>query len=251
MACSTTRVVKMGIDYGEVQLLSTAGIAPHNAAMLQDKNIRLETIEMTAAVPLVNNYLVQLVHQRAALPLLAVFTSPDAVRAVANILNGQAVPWQIATLDKTTHYAVQDAFPDNDRLLVAPAEAELVQGLEQAAVPDGGIVYYCGNKYSDRVPALCREKGISLEEVMVYQVLIKAAPVTGYYNGILFLNESAVDSFFVFNEFPNNTVAFCLTERIAAVLSSRLSQPAVIVQAAEPTEASLLESVLAYYDRIG
>ncbi len=241
----------MGIDYGEVRLLSTAGKALHEVVMLREKNIRLDTIEMTAAVPLVNNYLVQLIHQRAAVPLLAVFTSPDAVRAVANILNGQAVPWQIATLDKTTYYAVQDAFPSNKILLAVPTEAALVEGLEQADVPAGGISYFCGNKYSDRVPALCREKGITLEVIMVYQVSVKAAPVTGYYNGILFFNESAVDSFFVFNEFPNNTVAFCLTERIAAVLSSRLSQPAVIVQAAEPTESSLLESVLAYYDRIG
>lgn len=251
MACSTTRIVKMGIDYGNVSILSTESIAPQYTAILQEKEIRLDTVTMTTVVPLVNNYLVGLVHEKATAPILAVFTHPDAVKVVANILNGKTVPWQIATLDKDTYYAVQDAFPVNRIVAVAPTELRLAELLKDLQNTGDNMVYFCGSKYSDRFPAHCRTTGLVPEEVMVYQVQIKAAPVTTYYNAILFLSESAVDGFFVFNEFPNNTVAFCLTEQAAALLSSKLHQPAVIVQAAEPTVPSLLESVLVYFDRIG
>jgi uroporphyrinogen-III synthase len=248
MTCSTTRVVKMGIDYGNIKILSTNTIDVETINNLKEKNIFIDTIPFTATVPLVNNYLIEKIHHLATKDIVAVFTHPDAVLAVANILHQQSVSWHIACLAKHTHYAAQDAFPNNNILLTASTETALAQQILDTDIAKDTIVYFCGNTYANTLPTLFKLQQQSLDSIMVYQTLVKSTPITDFYNGIIFTSLSAIDSFFVFNKFPNNTVAFCLTEDIAHALTKHLQQATVVVQAKEASLPSLLESILIYYN---
>jgi uroporphyrinogen-III synthase len=249
MSCNTTRVVKMGIDYGDVQLLCTKSVDSQLLSDLASKRIYVDVVPFTAVVPLINNYLIQHIHQLAEEKIIAIFTCTDAVKAVANILNKTAVDWQIACLDKSTHYAVQDAFPNNNIITIAKDEMLLGKALINQNFNSYTPIYFCGNKRSETIPMIFRSASIKLDEVMVYQTMVKASEISKLYQGILFYSPSAVDSYFVFNNFPNNTIAFCADNNTAEALTKKLSQPAIVVQAADATDASLIESAIVYFNK--
>lgn len=250
MACSTSvRTIKMGIDYSDVHILCTKKIDTNLLEGLEQKGIYVDNIPFTDIVPLVNNYLSNKIYELSQQKITAIFTSANGVKAVANLLNKTEINWEIACLDKGTYYAVQEHFPHNKVVLTAKDGDSLAQLLVQHNYSDAPAVFFCGNKRLDTLPFYFSSHNIALEEVMVYQTLIKSQPLEKYYNGIMFFSPSAVDSYFVYNEFPNNCVAFCIGETTANALTKKLSQPAIVVQAAEHTAASLLESVIIYYNR--
>lgn len=249
MSDSNPRVVKMGIDYGAVQVLSTSELDANLTAALSSRNISVNVTPLYANVPLINNYLVQRIATLSDQDIIAVFAHTAAVKAVSNILHQKQTTWQIACLDKTVYYAVQEYLPHNKVIAIAPDELTLSNELLKTIVPGSDYFFFAGNRSSSTIPTQFKLQQQSMESVLVYQTLIKAAPFEEHYNGILFCDEAAVDSFFVFNDFPKNTIAFCLNEDIANALTKKLTQATIVVQAQEPTLTSLIESVLLYYDR--
>lgn len=249
MSDSTTRVVKMGIEYGDIQLLSTKEIDPQLLAGLDARGIYMDITPFTAIVPLVNNYLIQHIHQLASQKITAIFTSPNAVKAVANILNKVVVDWEIACLDKGTYFAVQEAFLSNRVSAMGKDGEQLGARLIELDYDAYRPVFFCGNRRLDTLPFLFKTKNIALEEVLVYQTMTRASEIKKTYHGILFFSPSAVESFFVFNDFPPHTVAFCIGATTANALTKKLAKPAVVVQAAEHTPASMLEAVIVYFNR--
>lgn len=250
MACSTNvRTIKMGIEYGDVHILCTKKIDKNLLEGLDKKGIYIDAIPFTDIVPLVNNYLSNKIYELAQEKRTAIFTSANGVKSVANLLHKTTTNWDIACLDKATYYAVQEYFPNNKVILTAKDGDALAQALVQLDYSEAPAVFFCGNKRLDTIPFYFQTHKIALEEVMVYQTLIKSQPLEKQYGGIMFFSPSAVDSYFVYNEFPNNCIAFCIGETTANALTKKLSQPAIVVQAAEHTVASLLESVIIYYNR--
>ena len=250
-ACSTnpTRVIKMGIVYGDVQLLCTKAIDAIAYKELESKNIFVDIKPFIGILPLANNYLFDKTEQLAQQKITAIFTSANAVKATANLLNKTAVNWDIACLDKATNFAVQEYFPNNKIICTAKDGEALAEALVKLNYASAPAVFFCGNKRLDTLPFMFKAHQLSLEEVMVYQTQMKSQPIEKHYHGILFFSPSAVDSFFVLNEFPKNTVAFCIGQTTADALTKKLNHPAIVVQAAEHSVESLLEAAIVYFNR--
>lgn len=250
-ACSTnnTRIVKMGIDYGDIHLLCTKEIDTTLYKDLESKNIFVDVKPLTGILPLVNNFLSEKLFQLAQTKITAIFTSANGVKAAANLLHKTTTNWDIACLDKATYFAVQEYFPNNKVVLTAKDGDTLGQALVAHNFEGAPAVFFCGNKRLDTIPFMFKAHHIALEEVMVYQTQMKAQQFTKAYNGILFFSPSAIDSYFVRNEFPKNTVAFCIGNTTADALTRKLNHPAIVVQAAEHTVASLLEAAIIYFNR--
>lgn len=243
------RVVKMGVDYSSINILCTREIEKSYLHLFSSKGINMDVIPFIATLPLVNNYLIQKINELAVRPITAIFTSANAVKAVANLLGKQSVNWTFACLDKATNYEVQHHFPDSKIVITAKDATLLSQSLVAAQHECNPFVFFCGSKSLNTIPTVLATNDIAMEQLMVYQTQIKSAPIEKYYNGILFMSPSAVDSYFVCNNFPKNAVAFCIGATTADALTKKLSQPVVVVQAAEHSVASLLESILVYYNR--
>ena len=124
-------------------------------------------------------------------------------------------------------------------------------GKEIAAInPQQNIVWVVGsNKMLPHFRMFLQQAMQPVEELMVFQSTIQSSSVEPKYNGILFSDIMSVDSFFVLNTIPANTVAFCINEHVAQYLTQKLVQPTVVVQAAQPSILSLIETVIVYYNR--
>lgn len=250
MSCNvnTTRVVKMGIEYGEVQLLSTASLEGMHLQELANKGMKTKILPFTALTPLVNNFVVTALHDLASQEKVVLFTHPFTVKVVSSILNNVAVAWKIVCIDRETLDEAAQAFPNKDVQLVQD-DANIGNAIKPIAGALSEVVIVGSNKLLPHYTMFIGAAGMKTEEIMVFQNTIKSSIIEDYYNGILFFDTLSVDSYFVWNTMPQNTVAFCINEAVANHLTTKLQQPTVVVQASQATKLSLIESVIVYYNR--
>lgn len=250
MSCQvgTQRVVKMGFDYGTVQLLSTATIEEHYKEELKSKDIVLTSKEFVAHTPLANNYVVQSIHELSQKVVIALFNHAIAVNVVHRILSNTITNWLLICTSRDAYTEAMNKFPNN-QLMFLEDDASLATNIRIACKDVSTIVHFGNNKIPAYYPMLLRGAGFEYNDLMVYQSSIKSTTVEEHYNGILFFDEQSVDSYFTFNDLSQNVVAFCINEAVGNHLTKKLNQPTIVVQAAAPTVLSMIESILVYYNR--
>ena len=103
MTCNTNvRTVKMGIDYGAISILCTKNIDRNLLLGFEEKDIHIDIVPFIDTMPLVNNYLTNTIYTLATQPIIAVFTSANAVKAVVNLIPKSGVVWKIACCHSRT-----------------------------------------------------------------------------------------------------------------------------------------------------
>lgn len=250
MACNTggNRIVKMGIDYGTVQLLSTGTIDSLYKSELEGKDIALTVKSFIAHTPMVNNFVIQQLQELAQQNVCVLFTHSFGVKVVSSILNNTPINWTVVCNDRDAYIAAEQNFPSATIHFFAD-DQQLAYNVSTIIGEDRKIVLLGNNKVPSYFAMYFKGVDIDLIEIMVYQSAIKSIPIDENYHGIIFLDEMSVDSFFVLNDIPHNTVAFCVNESVANHLTKQLNKPTVIVQAAQNTMLSMLESIIVYYNR--
>ncbi len=177
-----------------------------------------------------------------------VFTSANAVEAVKNYLrdgaNGFAPNWKVFCISGRTKAALQP-FVKDERIV---ATAEYGKHLAQKIVASGvkEVVFFCGNKRRDELPAILKNAGIQVQEIVVYETIETPAPVTVDADAVLFFSPSAVQSFFTANQLKKNTVCFAIGTTTADAIKDFAGNKIIISDAT--SQESLLASVQLYFE---
>ncbi len=99
------------------------------------------------------------------------------------------------------------------------------------------FTFFCGTRRMPEIETQLNLHQISLHIIELYETLPNPYQLKTAVEGILFYSPSAVSSFFIENEWPQNAYGFCLGSSTAAQLKPYTNQFYV---AQQPNETALL-----------
>ena len=173
-----------------------------------------------------------------------VFTSMNAVDAVASHLNEFGPDWKIYCIGNATRKLVAEHFGDNSITGTANDATELAQKIIDDDIDD--VIFFCGDKRRDELPALLRDKEIEVTEIEVYETKFIRHTIHKTYDGILFFSPSAVESFFSNNKLHEKTILFAIGNTTDNEIKKHSSNKIVIGD--EPGKRNLVEKAINFFN---
>ncbi len=173
-----------------------------------------------------------------------VFTSVNAVEAVAAELEGQQPDWNIYCTGAATRELAKEYFGGHAVAGAAPNAAELAELIAGESITDE-VIFFCGDQRRDELPSVLKEHGIDINEIVVYQTIELPHKINKFYYGILFFSPSAVRSFFKVNKISEKTVLFAIGNTTAGEIK-KFSANKIIVSD-EPGKENIIQKVVEYF----
>jgi uroporphyrinogen-III synthase len=213
-----------------------------------ERGIVIDTIPFIETRPLVDEALGLRIRKLATRRQLVVFTSRNAVEAVAGWLKTQeTLPWRIYCIGHATGGCTTATF--GEKRIAGTAEsagslAEIIIGQEDTG---SDVCFFCGDRRRDELPSTLRHNGFAVNEEVVYQTVATPHKVETGYDGIVFFSPSAVESFFSVNAVEAVTPLFAIGRTTAAAIASFCSNP--VLTGERPEEAVLLRSMIEHFSR--
>lgn len=198
--------------------------------------IETETIHTTEVQQEIENALLQ--------SSAVVFTSMNAVEAVANELDGQQPDWKIYSIGTTTSRLVKKYFGEEAIAGIANSATELADLIVDEG-EDDEIIFFCGDQRRDELPGILRNNDIDVNEIVVYETIAVPHKVDKQYQGILFFSPSAVESFFSNNKIEASSVLFAIGNTTANTLKKYSNNKIIISD--EPGKENLMRKMMEYF----
>ena len=265
------------------RILSTR---PLEAALLEQaagRGILIDTLSFIVTEPRVDEALKSRIRDLGQRSLVAVFTSMNAVEAVAASLglqldepapetramrdSGQEFPaagdgksWQIFSIGYATQQLVRRYFGERCIAGTASSAAALADTIiaqwnngEQEGNPGRvgdklrEVYFFCGDQRRDELPEKLREQAIGVNELVVYSTIRTPHRIEQVYDGIVFFSPSAVHSFFPENSIPAGTVLFAIGQTTADTIRAYTLNQTIL--SGSPEKEALIRQVINYYNR--
>ena len=232
------------------KVLSTKKLEPSLVAKAKENNIEIIEQEFIAVRPIVSKgkrdeimawLMNSNIHHVA-------FTSVNAVEAVKNYWHDGTLPtipnFNVFCISGRTKSALQSLISPEMITATADYGKELAREIIEHGVKE--IVFFCGNRRRDELPALLSDAGIKVHEVVVYETTEIPAAITDEVCGILFFSPSAVQSFFSANQPKKDVVCFAVGTTTAAALQDCTDNRVVVSEAT--SQDSMLAAVRFYFE---
>ncbi|MGZ5190652.1 MAG: uroporphyrinogen-III synthase, partial [Flavisolibacter sp.] len=178
------------------------------------------------------------------------FTSANAVTILDDYLQANkidSVNWKIFCLAGKTKRAVMDAVVlKNDILEEGRNAGELAQKIIIQGIRE--IVFFCGDKRREDLPAMLKHAGIKLHEVFLYRTIEMPHKIEDENDAVVFFSPSAVNSFFTLNQLNKNTVCFAIGQTTADTISEFTDNKIIVSES--PDQEKLMETVGDYFRKI-
>lgn len=175
-----------------------------------------------------------------------IFTSVNAVEAVAVHMQKEKPDWKIYCIGIVTNKAVKKYFGEHAIAGTATNASELA-GLIVAEGVSCKVSFFCGDQRRDALPNILRKNGIRLHEIAVYQTIATPQKIDKPYHGILFFSPSAVDSFFSLNSTPISTILFAIGNTTANEIKKHTHN--CIIVGVEHGKEMLVKRMMEYYQQ--
>jgi len=245
------------------RILSTR---PLEAALLEQaagRGILIDTLSFIATEPLVDETLQSRIRDLAQHCLVAVFTSMNAVEAVASILGLQpdgVIPrWQIFSIGYATQQLVRQYWGERSLAGTAASASALAdtilskwkdgireEGIKKATGMPREVTFFCGDQRREDLPEKLRGQGVGVNEVIVYNTIRTPHKVAQTYDGIVFFSPSAVHSFFLENSIPASTLLFAIGQTTADTIRTYTLNRTLL--SGSPEKEALIQQVIDYYN---
>lgn len=177
----------------------------------------------------------------AGLPV--VFTSKNAVKAVAALVGENPPEWKIYCLGPSTSRLVSEAFPGSTIAGTAPSAEELVKIIVSHGNKE--VVFFCGDIRLDTLPVRLVKAGVRVRETIVYETISSPDKVDGVFDGILFFSPSGVKSFFEANRIGHETVLFAVGSTTAAEVAKHTGNKICVSDV--PKKEEVLKMAISYF----
>jgi uroporphyrinogen-III synthase len=178
------------------------------------------------------------------LEAVVVFTSMNAVEAVAAYLTDEQPNWKIYCIGVTTQQLVQKHFGAHTIVGVADNASTLAQKIVADSITDE-VIFFCGNQRKEDMGIILRAADIGITEVVVYETIALPHVLQHTYDAILFFSPSAVDSFFSINQLTNEPLFFAIGTTTATAIQHYSSGEIII--AAQPGKEALMQQAINYF----
>lgn len=106
-----------------------------------------------------------------------------------------------------------------------------------------GVDFYCGNIRMETIPYGLKNKGININEQIVYTTRINNIKIRDNIDAVMFFSPSAINSFLKNNN-GANTIAFCIGKTTKNSTKNKFKQ---VVVSKTTTIESVIESVVKYF----
>lgn len=176
-----------------------------------------------------------------------VFTSMNAVDAVANYLAQQQVQWRIYCMGTTTNELVKKYFGAEQLKGIANSAAELAT-LIASDVNINSVTFFCGDQRRDELPDILSSHHIAVKEIPVYKTIKIEHTISKTYDGILFFSPTAVESFFSSNEISPSTVLFSIGNTTGKAIKKYSNN--TIITGELPGKDHLARTMMQYFSNL-
>jgi uroporphyrinogen-III synthase len=173
-----------------------------------------------------------------------VFTSKNAVEAVAVKQKGQQPDWTIYCIGNTTKQLVKKYFGETRIAGIANSATELAELIAEKHSTDK-VIFFCGDQRRDELPDILRNNNIQANEIVVYKTNAVPHKIEKEYHGILFFSPSAVESFFLNNQPAKQTILFVIGNTTASEIKKYSTNKIIISN--EPGKEKLVKQMMEYY----
>ncbi len=226
-----------------IHILSTRLLNEAVTAKANDMNIEVDSVSFINVQPIVSVALKDQLQQLALQPLCAIFTSANAVTAVAGQINDIA-NWKIFCTGGKTKEHVAIAFGE-DAVIASAKNAGLLAERIIASGKAVKVTFFCGDQRLDDLPEKLISNHIQTDEVIVYTTVQTPVFIEKNYHGILFFSPSAAHSFFSMNTVPIQTVLFSIGQTTTAVIKTYCTNR--IITSEWPGTENILKLVTDFY----
>lgn len=228
----------------KIQLLSTR---PLHASIIRNAyrsgiDISVESFIETEAIQSVE--VQQEIEQALSQSAVVVFTSMNAVEAVAAYITEEKPDWNIYCMGQTTQELVKQYFGEASIAGVGNNAAELAETIIEEGYTDE-VIFFCGDQRRDELPGILNTHEIEVTEIEVYHTIATPHSVNKQFNGILFFSPSAVNSFFSKNKTGNETMLFAIGRTTASAIQKHTSSSIIISD--KPGKENLVEKAINYF----
>lgn len=179
---------------------------------------------------------------------IVVFTSMNAVDAVTGFLDGHQPDWTIYSIGTATGRLVKEYFGEERVAGTAADAASLALLIAEDRFADE-VVFFCGDQRRDELPAMLRQHGIDVNEIVVYQTINLPHTIEQQYHGILFFSPSAVQSFFQKNKLTDTTILFAIGNTTASEIKKFTDNKIII--SGSPEKENLVAKMMEYFSGRG
>ncbi|MES1223555.1 MAG: uroporphyrinogen-III synthase [Bacteroidota bacterium] len=228
----------------KVQVLSTR---PVDESLLWDalqKEIAIEAVSFIETEPIQSVQVQQEIELAFIQSTTVVFTSMNAVEAVAAEADGQDPDWNIYCIGNTTRQLIIEYFGEEKIQGTANSAAELAELIVEEENTDE-VIFFCGDQRRDELPDILRSNNIDVTEIVVYHTISVPKKINKNYNGILFFSPSAVDSFFKLNKPGKQTILFAIGNTTANAIKKYADNKIIISKT--PDKEHMIKEVVNYF----
>ena len=227
-----------------ISILCTRPLSKALVEQAQQQGIVIDEIAFIETAAIQSIEVQQEIEQAATQITTVVFTSMNAVEAVAGYLRGQPVNWKIYCMGTTTNQLVKKYFGEQQLAGIANNAAELAELIAANILVDE-LTFFCGDQRRDELPEILSSYTIDVTEIVVYQTIAVRHVVNKIYNGILFFSPSAAESFFSKNKLPAATVLFAIGSTTANEIKKYSTNK--IITGSEPGKENLVAKMVEYF----
>jgi len=225
----------------KISILSTAALAESLVRKVADAPMDIDVVPFISVEYLKE---VPAIKECALKQMTAVFTSGNAVEAVAKQIEG-AEDLKVYCVGNNTAELIKKHFGDKVVGIADNAKelAELM--LHNKEIKE--VTFFCGDMRRDELPALLTGMGITVKEVVVYNTTLSPVKVEKDYDAVLFFSPSAVESFFSMNSAEENTIFFAIGNTTTTALKAKTTNTILMIE--RPGKELLIDEVIAYYTK--
>ncbi len=227
-----------------IHILSTRPLGEEQIKDAAAQGIMIDVLSFIDTEPEQSIEVQQEIEQALILSAVVVFTSMNAVEAVATFMNDVQPDWQVYCMGKTTKDLVKKYFGEACIAGTASGAGELAELIIDDAIAEE-VIFFCGDQRRDDLPSQLKANDIGVNEVVVYHTIATPHKVDKTYHGILFFSPSAVDSFFSKNKINNSTVLFAIGNTTAGAIKKYTRNS--IITSNEPGKENLLDKMINYF----
>ncbi|MDP1764656.1 MAG: uroporphyrinogen-III synthase [Sediminibacterium sp.] len=234
------------MQQNKVNILCTNLLEDQLVGMAKKVGIDIDPLPFIETSRLESKTVLLAIKNSLAQSATVIFTSVNAVEAVAVHMQKEKPDWKIYCIGIVTNKAVKKYFGEHAIAGTATNASELA-GL---IVAEGGsckVSFFCGDQRRDALPNILRKNGIRLHEITVYQTIATPQKIDKPYHGILFFSPSAVDSFFSLNSIPISTILFAIGNTTANEIKKHTHN--CIIVGVEHGKEMLVKRMMEYYQQ--
>ncbi|MFT3680987.1 MAG: uroporphyrinogen-III synthase [Ferruginibacter sp.] len=232
------------MQQNNIEILCTRPLPEWLINEAAESGVIIETVSFIETEPIQSVEVQQEIENVLLQSAVVVFTSMNAVEAVAAELEGQQPDWSIYCIGTSTQKLVVQYFGEHTIAGTAPDASELADMIVEEDLSDE-VVFFCGDQRRDELPSILNDAAIDVNEIVVYQTIELPHIIQKEYGGILFFSPSAVKSFFKKNKLSEKTILFSIGNTTAAEIKKYTANKVIISD--EPGKENLVQKTVEYF----